>query len=129
MRVSQELGLKDPIMLEPYMFLTGDLAEEPVFPGSKIYSIILAYIRVDSQFGAIYNSQARRTWINPWQVHQGFLNPLQVKATITELRRIALAFRGLADALNKEMPELLHSFTAHEWIGKSKIINSFFTNK
>merc|ERR1719391_1886830 len=99
------------------MFLTGEVLEEPLFPGSKIYSLILAYIRLASQFGAIYNSPARNTWLNSWQLDQGFLNPLQVKATIVELQKIATAFRALADALDKELPDLLHTFTANEWIG------------
>jgi len=116
-RCSTELGLKDPIQLEPYLHLTSDNPEEPVFPGSKVYTLVLAYLRLSAQYNALYNSSTRSTWMNPWQIKTGFLNPLQVQMTISELQKTAISFRSISDSLSRVIPDLLHSFTLDEWIG------------
>jgi len=119
---SKELGLQDSIGMEPYRFLTDSsvneaLIEEPVFPGSKVYILILAYIRLNARYNAIYNSSARDTWMNPWQIKHGFLNPLQIRGSCAELQKLSTAFSSFADAFRQEAPDLIHQFTADEWIG------------
>ena len=60
---SANLGLLENILLEPYMFLTGHKAEHPTYSGSNVYSMVLAYIRIASQFRAIMYSSSRATWL------------------------------------------------------------------
>ena len=43
---SCSLGLSSPLLLEPYCFLTGPQPETPTFPGSLVYSLVLAYTRL-----------------------------------------------------------------------------------
>jgi len=113
---STNLGLQENIMLEPYMFLTGEEAESPTYPGSKVYTMVLSYIRLASQYHAIMNSSTRATWLNPWQVQRGFLNPLQVQVTINELSTLGDKLRELSTGMGRELTELLHDFTADEWL-------------
>jgi len=113
---SANLGLQENIVLEPYMFLTGDEAEHPTYPGSNVYSMVLAYIRIAAQFSAIMNSSSRATWLNQWQVQRGFLNPLQVQVTIHELAMIGDRLKELSSGMESELTDMLHDFTAEEWV-------------
>jgi len=113
---STNLGLQENIMLEPYMFLTGEEAENPAYPGCTVYTMVLSYIRLASQYHAIMNSSTRATWLNPWQVERGFLNPLQVQVTINELCKLGGRLRELSTNMERELTELLHDFTADEWL-------------
>ena len=114
--VSVKLGLSEPLMLEPYMFLAGKEAEVPRFPGSSIYSGVMTYIRLASQYQALMNSAELATWLNPWQLKKGFLNPLQVQPTVQELSRLHHSLKLLAVILEKDLTHYLHDFTAEEWI-------------
>jgi len=113
---SASLDLQENIMLEPYMFLTGEEPEHPTYPGSNVYSLVLVYIRLAAQFSAIMNSPAKATWLNHWQVQRGFLNPLQVQVTIHELTLIGNRLKELSKSMEKELTDLLHDFTADEWV-------------
>eukprot|EP00092_Neocalanus_flemingeri_P009855 GFUD01010622.1.p1 GENE.GFUD01010622.1~~GFUD01010622.1.p1 ORF type:complete len:482 (+),score=150.92 GFUD01010622.1:370-1815(+) len=113
---SASLSLQENLMLEPYMFLTGDEPEHPTFPGSNVYSMVLAYVRLAAQFNDIMNSPARATWLNQWQVERGFLNPLQVQVTMHELAQIGSRLKALSKSMEKELTDLLHDFTADEWV-------------
>jgi len=113
---SSSLGLSSPILLEPYCFLTGPVPESPTYPGSKVYSLVLAYTRLQAQHTALTTSSARQTWINPWQIEKGFLNPLQVKVTLRELIKLGEQLRELAVLLGRELAETMYEFTAEEWI-------------
>ena len=114
--LSSSLGLSSPILLEPYCFLTGPVPESPTYPGSKVYSLVLAYTRLQAQHTALTTSSARQTWINPWQIEKGFLNPLQVKVTLRELIKLGEQLRELAVLLGRELAETMYEFTAEEWV-------------
>jgi len=113
---SSSLGLSSPLLLEPYCFLTGPPPEAPTFPGSRVYSLVLAYTRLQAHHQALTTSSARHTWINPWQIEKGFLNPLQVKVTLRELIKLGDSLRELAAGLGRELTDLLYDFTADEWV-------------
>jgi len=113
---STDLCLLENIMLEPYMFLTGEEPEHPTFPGSNVYVMVLAFIRMSSQFNAVMNSSAKSTWLNQWQVQRGFLNPLQVQVTMHELTVLGNRLKALSKSMEKELTDLLHDFTAEEWV-------------
>lgn len=113
---STNLGLQENIMLEPYMFLTGEEAEHPTYPGSTVYSMVLSFIRLAAQYNAIMNSSTRATWLNTWQVERGFLNPLQVQVTIHELSTLRDRLNELSTNMESELTKMLHDFTAEEWI-------------
>ena len=114
--VSLRLGLSRPLMLEPYMFLTGEEAEVPRFPGSSIYSGVMAYIRLASQYQAVMTGAELATWLNPWQLQKGFLNPLQVGPTVQQLQRLHHDLKLLSVNMEKDLSHYLHDFTAEEWI-------------
>ena len=77
------------------------MPESPTYPGSKVYSLVLAYTRLQAQHTALTTSSARQTWINPWQIEKGFLNPLQVKVTLRELIKLGEQLRELAVLLGR----------------------------
>ena len=114
--VSVKLGLSEPLMMEPYMFLTGEEVEVPRFPGSSIYSGVMSYIRLASQYQAVMNSAELATWLNPWQLKNRFLNPLQVRPTVQELNRLHHSLKQLSVTMEKDLTHYLHDFTAEEWI-------------
>jgi len=113
---SIKLGLKDDLMLEPYMHLTGEDVEHPTFPGGQIYSMIITYIRLESQYNTIMSSSAKLTWLNEWQIKKGFLNPLQIQVTLSELSIVRDRLKELSNNLENELSNLVHDFTAEEWI-------------
>ena len=74
--VSSSLGLSEPMMMEPLMFLTWEPEpESPRYPGSVLYSVMLT---------AIVTSSTVATWLNHWQLIRGFPNPLPFKITLEE---------------------------------------------
>ena len=62
-------------------------------------------------------SSAVSTWLNPWQLQTGHLNPLQVKPTLQQLQLLSNNLQQLRTVLQTEISEHLHDFTAEEWIG------------
>ena len=74
--VSSSLGLSEPMMMEPLMFLTWEPEpESPRYPGSVLYSVMLT---------AIVTSSTVATWLNHWQLIRGFPNPLPFNITLEE---------------------------------------------
>ena len=114
--VSSSLGLSEPLMMEPLMFLTGEEPESPRYPGSVLYTAMMAYVRLSSQYTAIMSSSTVATWLNPWQLRRGFLNPLQVQITLEEISKLGSKLKAVGITLQKQMSLLLHDFTEEEWI-------------
>ena len=56
------------------------------------------------------------TWLNPWQLKNGFLNPLQTQSTIHQLSKLLKNFKELSVMMEKDITYYLHSFTSEEWI-------------
>jgi len=114
--VSTKLGLSRPLVLEPLMFLSGEEPELAKFPGSVIYNLSLVFSRLAAQYDAVMSSAELATWLNPWQLKNGFLNPLQVQPIIQELARLTGKLRDLAVCMEREITNYLHDFTSEEWI-------------
>ena len=115
--VSSSLGLSEPLMMEPLMFLTGEPEpESPRYPGSGLYSAMMVYVRLSSQLTAILTSSTVATWLNPWQLRRGFLNPLQVQITLEEISKLGSKLKAVGITLQKQMSLLLHDFSEEEWI-------------
>ncbi|XP_023334110.1 hexosaminidase D [Eurytemora carolleeae] len=112
---SKQLMLKDQLNIEHTISAEG--TEEPVFTGSRIYSLIFSYLRILSNYETIFNGTTQRTWMNPWQIKQGFLNPIQVRGFLLELKKLQFSFRALSEAFKIDVPNVLHAFTSEEWIG------------
>ena len=113
---STSLGLSSPLILEPYMFLTGDEPEHPKYPGSIIYSTMMTYIRLSSEYQAITSSSTMATWLNPWQLKRGFINPLQVQVILEQMSKLGSKLKEVGAVLELEITNYLHDFTAEEWI-------------
>ena len=114
--VSTNLGLSELLMMEPLMFLTGEEPEAPSFPGSVLYSAMMAYTRLSSQFTAIMASPTLATWLNPWQLKRNFINPLQVQVTLEEISRLGTKLKAVGITLQKQISLHMHDFTEEEWI-------------
>merc|ERR1719300_1889565 len=77
--VSSSLGLSRMLGLDPYSNQNANEDESLTIPGNIIYSSMTAYAKLARHYEAIMSSSAVATWLNPWQLKQGFLNPLQVR--------------------------------------------------
>ena len=45
--VSRDLGLSQPLDMEPYKFQRGDSHDQPNYPGGVIYTMMMKYIRCE----------------------------------------------------------------------------------
>ena len=113
--VSDRLALSEPLVLEPFMFL-GEEPELPKFPGSAIYSGVMTYIRLAAQYNTLMSSAELATWLNPWQLKNGFLNPLQTQSTIYQLTGLVSKLKELSVMMESNITLYLHDFTTEEWI-------------
>ena len=114
--VSASLGLSEPLVLEPFMALTEEEQETPKFPGSSLYSEVMAFIRLTAQYNSLMASADLATWLNPWQLKNGFLNPLQSQSTIHQLSRLLKNYKELSVKMERDITYYMHSFTSEEWI-------------
>ena len=97
------------------MFL-GEEPEVPKFPGSAIYSGVMTYIRLAAQYNTLMSSAELATWLNPWQLKNGFLNPLQTQSTIYQLTGLVSKLKELSVMMESNITLYLHDFTTEEWI-------------
>ena len=70
--VSSSLCLLEPLMMEPLMFLAGELEpESPKYLGSWLYSAMMVYVCLSSQLTAILTCSTVATW----QLKRGLPQP------------------------------------------------------
>lgn len=112
--VSASLVLTEPLMMSPLS--SSREPDAPQYPGGGLYPSMIKYARLSSHYTSIMNSSHIATWLNPWQLQRGFINPLQTQHILKELSDLYTNLQQLKLHFESDMTKLLHDFTAEEWI-------------
>ena len=116
--VAASLGLAAPLVLETRS-LTRDpeaAAPEPRYPGGAMLPAMVTYTRLAAEHAAVTSSDTLATWLNPWQLRTGFINPLQVQGALLTLSSLSSRLKDVGKILEREISVNLHEFTAEEWL-------------
>ena len=89
---------------------------EPRYPGGGMFPAMVTYTRLAAEHAAVTSSDTLATWLNPWQLRTGFINPLQVQGALITLSSLSSRLKDVGKILEREISVNLHEFTAEEWL-------------
>ncbi|XP_063234522.1 hexosaminidase D-like isoform X2 [Bacillus rossius redtenbacheri] len=114
---AKTLGYADaPLLLNPYP-RPQPVAQQLSFPGWKVMAGVEWFANFRVKFSSIVESDQVETWLNPWQIQNGFTNPMQIESIIPAFTDLTLELTALEDYLRAGMEDVLYPAAVEEWLG------------
>ncbi|XP_022315492.2 hexosaminidase D-like isoform X2 [Crassostrea virginica] len=111
--VSQDLKFLSLIPLNPYQ-------RSPVppcqFPGSDIYTNMIAFLYLSTNYEEFVNDERVLTWMNDYMMEKRFSNPVHIEPILAQCSIILDSFRKIHSQLEASLKEVFYTHTVEEWL-------------
>ncbi|XP_073973907.1 hexosaminidase D-like [Rhodnius prolixus] len=114
--VATSLGyIKVPLLLNPYPRPQA-VAVELSFPGWKIATGVEWFANLKGKHLTIVSSDQVGAWMNPWQLKNNFINPMQIQGFISAAFELGKEWDALEVYMMKHMSDVYYDATIDEWL-------------
>lgn len=111
--VSQDLKFLSPIPLNPFQRYPVPPCQ---FPGSEIYTSLMAFLHLDATYEEFVRDERVLTWMNDYMMEKRFSNPVHIEPILAQCYAILDGLTKIHSQLEKALKEVFYDHTVEEWL-------------
>ncbi|XP_063381013.1 hexosaminidase D-like [Cydia fagiglandana] len=86
------------------------------WPGSELARCVHSFVVLRDRAYTIVHGDLVKTWLNPWQIENGYINPVQVEGLAMTVQQLLLELTSLQTDLTRTLYAVTGSRSAGEWL-------------
>ncbi|CAG4975680.1 unnamed protein product [Colias eurytheme] len=94
-----------------------DVLSENEWSGIELARCIHSFVMLRERCGQLLHGDAVATWLNPWQIQNGYTSPVQVESLANASHALLIDLKGLHTETKRQLELVTGPRSSQEWMG------------